>query len=105
MTVSAGMNWDASGMICCGAPEQLADHGVRDVVFAIGTFDGLHRGHVAVIESMLDLSRELDALPAVLTFRPHPRAVLSPANPPPLLGGERLALGCTVQGVLSDRLP
>ena len=85
MTVSAGMNWDASGMICCGAPEQLADHGVRDVVFAIGTFDGLHRGHVAVIRSMLDLSRELNALPAVLTFRPHPRAVLSPDNPPPLL--------------------
>ena len=85
MTVSPGMNWDASGMICCGSPAELADSGVRDVVFAVGTFDGLHLGHLAVIRAMLEESRRMNALPAVLTFRPHPRAVLSPDNPPPLL--------------------
>ena len=79
------MNWNSSELICCDAPAQLAEHGIRDVVFAVGTFDGLHRGHVAVIRAMLDESRRLNATPAVLTFRPHPRAVLTPDNPPPLL--------------------
>ena len=79
------MNWNSADLICCDAPAALADHGIRDVVFAVGTFDGLHRGHVAVIRAMLDESRRLNATPAVLTFRPHPRAVLTPDNPPPLL--------------------
>ena len=79
------MNWNSSELICCGTPAELADHGIRDVVFAIGTFDGLHRGHLAVIRAMLEESRRLKAAPAVLTFQPHPRAVLSPENPPLLL--------------------
>jgi len=87
------MNWKTSELICCTAPAELADHGVRDVVFAIGTFDGLHRGHLAVIRAMLEESGRLDALPAVLTFQPHPRAVLSPGNPPPLLMSRERKLG------------
>ena len=79
------MNWNSSELICCDSPAGLADHGIRDVVFAIGTFDGLHRGHVAVVRAMLEESRRLNATPAVLTFHPHPRAVLTPDNPPPLL--------------------
>ena len=79
------MNWNSSDLICCDTPAGLADCGIRDVVFAIGTFDGLHRGHVAVVQTMLDESRRLNASPAVLTFHPHPRAVLTPDNPPSLL--------------------
>ncbi len=79
------MNWNSPELICCDAPASLADLGIRDVVFAIGTFDGLHRGHVAVVQTMLEESRRLNAAPAVLTFHPHPRAVLTPDNPPPLL--------------------
>ena len=79
------MNWNSPELICCGAPAELAEHGIRDVVFAAGTFDGLHRGHVAVVRAMLEESRRLNAAPAVLTFQPHPRAVLTPDNPPPLL--------------------
>ena len=79
------MNWNSSELICCNSPAELADHGIRDVVFAIGTFDGLHRGHVAVVQAMLKESRRLNTAPAVLTFHPHPRAVLTPDNPPPLL--------------------
>ena len=79
------MNWESSELICCDAPARLAEHGIRDVVFAIGTFDGLHRGHVSVVRAMLEESRRLNAAPAVLTFQPHPRAVLTPDNPPPLL--------------------
>ncbi len=79
------MNWNTADLICCDAPAGLAERGVRDVVFAIGTFDGLHRGHVAVVRAMLEESSRLNATPAVLTFHPHPRAVLTPDNPPPLL--------------------
>ena len=79
------MNWDSAELICCDAPAELAGFGIHDVVFAIGTFDGLHRGHVAVVRAMLEESRRLNAVPAVLTFHPHPRAVLTPDNPPPLL--------------------
>ena len=87
------MNWKSSELICCEAPAELVDHGVRDAVFAIGTFDGLHRGHLAVIRAMLEESRRLNAAPVVLTFRPHPRAVLSPENPPPLLMSRERKLG------------
>jgi len=87
------MNWNSAELICCDTPAALAEHGVRDVVFAVGTFDGLHRGHLAVIRAMLDESRRLNATPAVLTFRPHPRAVLTPGNPPPLLMSRERKLG------------
>jgi len=87
------MNWNSAELICCDSPAALAEHGVRDVVFAVGTFDGLHRGHVAVIRAMLDESRRLNATPAVLTFQPHPRAVLTPENPPPLLMSRERKLG------------
>ena len=79
------MSWKSPELICCDVPAGLADYGIHDVVFAIGTFDGLHRGHLAVVRAMLEESRRLDAVPAVLTFHPHPRAVLTPDNPPPLL--------------------
>jgi riboflavin kinase/FMN adenylyltransferase len=39
---------------------------------AIGTFDGVHRGHLRVIEA----ARAAHLRPAVVTFEPHPRAVL-----------------------------
>jgi riboflavin kinase / FMN adenylyltransferase len=39
---------------------------------AVGTFDGVHRGHLRVI----DAAREAGLRPAVVTFDPHPRAVL-----------------------------
>ena len=87
------MNWESSGLICCNAPSELAEYGVRDVVFAIGTFDGLHLGHLAVIRAMLEESRRLNAVPAVLTFQPHPRSVLTPENPPPLLMSRERKLG------------
>ena len=87
------MNWNSSELICCDAPAALADRGIRDAVFAIGTFDGLHRGHLAVVRAMLEESRRLNATPAVLTFHPHPRAVLTPETPPPLLMSRERKLG------------
>jgi riboflavin kinase/FMN adenylyltransferase len=46
--------------------------GLAGAVVAIGNFDGIHRGHVAVIRRAEALARELECPCAVLTFEPHP---------------------------------
>ena len=53
-------------------PRALPDALARPVV-AIGNFDGLHRGHRAVIDRTLALARRLSRPSAVLSFEPHPR--------------------------------
>jgi riboflavin kinase / FMN adenylyltransferase len=45
---------------------------LRRAVYAIGNFDGVHRGHGAVLRLARDLARELGAPSAALTFEPHP---------------------------------
>jgi riboflavin kinase / FMN adenylyltransferase len=46
--------------------------GLAGAVVAIGNFDGVHRGHVAVIERARTLAQDLNCPCAVLTFEPHP---------------------------------
>jgi riboflavin kinase/FMN adenylyltransferase len=46
--------------------------GLAGAVAAIGNFDGLHRGHLAVIERAKALAQKLGRPCAVLTFEPHP---------------------------------
>jgi riboflavin kinase/FMN adenylyltransferase len=48
----------------------------------IGNFDGVHRGHRALIERVVAKARELDIASCVLTFEPHPRESLSSAQAP-----------------------
>jgi riboflavin kinase/FMN adenylyltransferase len=48
----------------------------------IGNFDGVHRGHRALIERVVAKARELDVASCVLTFEPHPREYLSPVQAP-----------------------
>ncbi len=51
---------------------------LRNCVVAIGNFDGVHRGHQAVLVRALELA-ENEGLPAVvLTFEPHPRSFFKP---------------------------
>ena len=54
------------------------DGGLRGAVVAIGNFDGVHRGHRAVIATALDRARGLRKPAAALTFEPHPRAFFNP---------------------------
>ena len=54
----------------------------RGGVIAIGNFDGVHRGHRAVIEEAARIARDKAAPWGVLTFEPHPRSVFNPATPP-----------------------
>jgi riboflavin kinase / FMN adenylyltransferase len=57
----------------------------RGGVVAIGNFDGVHRGHQAVIGEAVRRARELGAPAAILTFDPHPRRFFRPDGPPFLL--------------------
>ncbi len=57
----------------------------RPLHLAIGIFDGVHLGHRAVIESAVQSARRSGGVSAVLTFDPHPSAVLRPAQATKLL--------------------
>jgi len=54
-------------------------------VVAVGVFDGLHRGHRRIVETGLAHARGRGAAMAVVTFDPHPDAVLGKAPPEPPL--------------------
>ena len=45
-------------------------------VFALGNFDGVHRGHQHVIQSAINIARRMNAPARIWTMEPHPRAVL-----------------------------
>lgn len=49
---------------------------------AMGVFDGIHRGHQAVIQRVLDGAAKTGGLPGVLTFEPHPVSVVAPQHAP-----------------------
>jgi riboflavin kinase/FMN adenylyltransferase len=54
---------------------------LRQAVVAIGNFDGVHRGHRAVIGRAITQARALDRPAAALTFEPHPRSFFHPNDP------------------------
>jgi riboflavin kinase/FMN adenylyltransferase len=62
---------------------------LKGCVLAIGNFDGVHRGHRAVIGAALARARALGTKAAALTFSPHPRAFFRPQDPLFLLSHER----------------
>lgn len=57
----------------------------RPTVLTLGVFDGLHLGHQLIMKTVVDRAKEAGAVPTVITFEPHPRAVLHPESAPPLL--------------------
>jgi riboflavin kinase/FMN adenylyltransferase len=57
----------------------------RPTVLTLGVFDGLHLGHQLIMRTVVERARAIDAVPTVITFDPHPRAVLHPESSPPLL--------------------
>ena len=70
------------------SPSDLAALG--PAYLAIGVFDGVHRGHQAVIgRAVADSRQEGSAAAVVVTFDPHPLRVLRPGNAPRLLTSTR----------------
>ena len=54
---------------------------LRGGVAAVGNFDGVHRGHQAVLECALEKAAALGVPALVLTFEPHPRQLFRPDVP------------------------
>jgi len=52
---------------------------LKGAMVAIGSFDGVHRGHQAVLEQMKSQAKALGVPAVMLTFEPHPRDVFAPA--------------------------
>ena len=65
---------------------------LEGAVVAIGNFDGVHRGHRAVIGAALERARALGRPAAALTFEPHPRSFFRPQEPLFRLTDERAKL-------------
>jgi len=53
----------------------------RRAAVALGNFDGVHRGHRAIVEETRRIARDRGVPIGVLTFEPHPRSVFDPDGP------------------------
>src|SRR5262249_2745769 len=58
---------------------------LRPVLLTLGNFDGVHLGHQAIVQRAAVEARALGGQVVVLTFHPHPVAVLAPDKAPPQL--------------------
>lgn len=63
-------------------------------VVTVGTFDGVHRGHLAVLDEITRRARASARESVLVTFEPHPLEVVNPQAAPPLLtlAGEKRAI-------------
>jgi riboflavin kinase / FMN adenylyltransferase len=52
------------------------------IALTIGNFDGVHRGHQAILDRLCERAAADGLTPVVMTFEPHPREFFSPATAP-----------------------
>jgi riboflavin kinase/FMN adenylyltransferase len=72
----------------------------RGGAVAIGNFDGVHRGHLAIVRQLLQRAEAVGGPAIVFTFDPHPVRLLRPDQcPPPLTWTERKAELLAAHGV------
>ena len=85
--------------------------GTRGTTVTVGTFDGIHRGHQAVLAEIVRRAREAGRAAVLVTFDPHPLEIVAPERAPALLtvaDEQRLLLDLledlgVVGGMLADR--
>ena len=71
---------------------KLASAADAPVALTIGNFDGVHRGHQAMLSRLIEAAEDLRLASAVMTFDPHPREFFAPAAAPPRLSTLRAKL-------------
>lgn len=62
----------------------FAQQGLPDfekAVITIGSFDGVHQGHLRILERVVEEARRIGGYSVVVTFEPHPRKVIRPDAP------------------------
>lgn len=52
----------------------------ENTVLTVGTFDGVHAGHRAIIDTVVAKAKEKDARSVLVTFDPHPRDIINPGD-------------------------
>lgn len=62
------------------AEGSLPAHGETSCGVTLGNFDGVHRGHQALVSEMVGWARAASAAAVVLTFDPHPARILNPSQ-------------------------
>lgn len=75
---------DSPSMQIARFPDELPPRW-HNPVLALGNFDGLHRGHMKIIDRVRQRAGERGGTPAAMTFDPHPPRVLRPDKAPALL--------------------
>lgn len=65
--------------------EKFNDEFNKDVYVALGSFDGLHKGHLTLIDKVIELSKNNDGLSMVYTFRNHPLEVIDESKAPKII--------------------
>ena len=55
---------------------------MKSSVVVIGNFDGIHRGHAALLSKAKEIAKQKNTIVSVLTFEPHPRKLFRPDDPP-----------------------
>lgn len=50
-------------------------------VVTIGTFDGVHHGHCAIIDRITEEAKKRNGKSVIITFYPHPRQIITPGSP------------------------
>ena len=70
----------------------------RQPVLALGNFDGMHRGHLKIIERVRRGAEERGSTAVAMTFDPHPSKIVRPDKAPPLLMTHRQKLDALARG-------
>src|SRR5262249_12455098 len=83
----------------------MSQEEIKGGVWALGNFDGVHRGHRVVAEAAVEKARALKVPARVLTFEPHPRAIFQPDHAPfrltPIAAKTRLLKKCGIDDVMA----
>lgn len=61
----------------------IANLHIESPVVTMGSFDGVHKGHALVIDSLKRVARQLGGESVIISFEPHPREVLYPLEKRP----------------------